>query len=28
MKGKYNILKSGKNEKSLLSKIKFYNNTK
>jgi hypothetical protein len=28
MKGKYNILKSGENEKSLLSKIKFYNNTK
>jgi hypothetical protein len=28
VKGKYNVLKSGKNEKSLLSKIKFYNNTK
>ena len=28
MKGKYNVLKSGENEKSLLSKIKFYNNTK
>jgi hypothetical protein len=28
MNGKYNTLKSGKNEKSLFSKIKFYNNTK
>lgn len=28
MKGKYYVLKSGENEKSLLSKIKFYNNTK